>query len=92
MNSSCPISYMLGGSASGAAPSIAGSLAVFPLSVLTYAAERETHIVPLSLGQRYQDASPAIRRLGASVDSGFSRRRASSSSKSARFTFAMPDP
>ncbi len=35
---------------------------------LSYAAARGTHIVPLSLGQRYRDASPALQRLGIDVN------------------------
>jgi hypothetical protein len=68
MSSSCPISFMLEGSASSASPGIGEGLAAFPVSVLSYAAERETRIIPLSLGQRYRDASPALRRLGVGVD------------------------
>jgi hypothetical protein len=63
-----PTSQLLVGTCSGVAETVAQTLSRFGVRALRYAAERGIRIIPLSLGQRYRDASAALRRLGVDVD------------------------
>lgn len=63
-----PATILLAGACEGVAETVARTLSRFGVRALRYAAARGTRIVPLSLGQRYRDASPALRRLGVEVD------------------------
>ncbi|MGH7727746.1 MAG: hypothetical protein ACREM2_02980 [Vulcanimicrobiaceae bacterium] len=56
------------GGAAEVARAIAAVLARFGGGALRFAAERGVKIVPLADGQRYREASPALRRLGVDVD------------------------
>lgn len=59
---------LLAGTCDGVAETVFRTLSRFGIRALRYAAGRGTRIIPLSLGQRYRDASPALRRLGVGVD------------------------
>jgi hypothetical protein len=59
---------LLAGAENGIADTVAQTLCRFGPGALRYAAQRGTRIVALSLGRRYRDASPALRRIGIDVD------------------------
>ena len=63
-----PATTLLAGACDGIAETVARTLGRFGVRALRYAAGRGTRIIPLSLGQRYRDASPTLRRLGVEVD------------------------
>jgi hypothetical protein len=63
-----PAAALLAGADDGVAETVAQALSRFGPRALRYAAERGTRIIPLSLGRRYRDASPALRRIGIDVD------------------------
>ena len=64
--------------------SIAPHLGAYPIALLERLLATGCRIRPLRDDERYRDASPALRRLGADVDAWPSDRRAFSSSRSAR--------
>jgi hypothetical protein len=63
-----PTATLLTGADGDIADTVAQALRRFGQRALRYAAQRGTRIIPLSLGRRYRDASPALRRIGIDVD------------------------
>lgn len=61
-------SLLLDGADPAACASILDTLNRFGAKAITFAIARGTRIVPLSHGQRYDDASAALKRLGVDVD------------------------
>lgn len=63
-----PAHALVAGASAAVTRSIAEALARFGEGAIAFAHARGIRIVPLSAAQRYRDASPALRRLGADVD------------------------